>query len=62
MQSFDRFEIRINRSFPPWTLGKGLCVAEIYINNQPLIELVRRVEEPFILIPINAFTGKCFWR
>ncbi|MEH2214124.1 hypothetical protein [Nostoc sp.] len=25
---------------------KGLCVAEIYINNQSLIGLVRRVEEP----------------
>ncbi len=43
MQTLDNFEIRINRSFPPWTLGKGLCVAEIYINNQSLIELVRRL-------------------
>lgn len=53
METFDRFEIRINRSFPPWTLGKGFCVAEIYINNQPLIEVVRLIEKPFIQAEIK---------
>jgi hypothetical protein len=53
MQTLDIFEIRINRSFPPWTLGKGLCVAEIYINNQSLIELVRPVEESFVQAEIK---------
>ncbi|MEH1923373.1 hypothetical protein [Nostoc sp.] len=53
MQTFDYFEIRINRSFTPWTLGKRLCVAEIYINNQPLIEVVRLIEKPFIQAEIE---------
>lgn len=50
MQAFDYFEIRINRAFPPWTLGKGLCVAEIYINNQPLIEVVRLIEKQNVVL------------
>ncbi|AVH62898.1 hypothetical protein [Nostoc sp. 'Peltigera membranacea cyanobiont' N6] len=53
METFDRFEIRISQSFLPWTLGKGLCVAEIYINNQSLIELVREFEEAFVQAEIN---------
>ena len=54
MTSLDIFKIEINPSFNTyWTQGKGLCVAEIYINNQSLIELARQAEEPFVQAEIQ---------
>ncbi|MEG4116302.1 hypothetical protein QUA43_02235 [Microcoleus sp. N9_B4] len=53
MQTYDRFEVRINRISLPWTLGNKLDVAEIHINHQPLVELVRQVEEPLVRAEIQ---------
>jgi len=52
--TLDSFKIKINPLFNTyWTQSKGLCVAEIYINNEPLIELVRQAEEPFVQAEIK---------
>ncbi|MEH2195331.1 MAG: hypothetical protein V7K98_22185 [Nostoc sp.] len=54
MPTFDRLEIRINPSISSnWIQSRGICVAEIYINNEPLIELVRQIEEPFVRAEIE---------
>ncbi|MEH2159739.1 MAG: hypothetical protein V7K38_01540 [Nostoc sp.] len=54
MPTFDRLEIRINPSISSnWIQSKGICVAEIYINNEPLIELVRQIEELFVRAEIE---------
>lgn len=59
MPKLDNFKININPFFKTYsTQGKGLCVAEIYINNESLIELVRQAEEPFVKAEIKQSQAK----
>ncbi|WP_293333298.1 hypothetical protein [Microcoleus sp. CAWBG58] len=53
MPNYDRFEVRITPGSFPWILGHKLYVAEIFINHQPLLELVRQVEKPLVLAEIQ---------
>lgn len=54
MTTLDSFKIQINPSFKVNSMqSKGLCIAEIYINNKSLIELARQAEEPFVKAEIK---------
>jgi tetratricopeptide (TPR) repeat protein len=45
MQTFDRFEIRLNLA--SFGYGEICVVAEIYINDRALLDIVREIEKPF---------------
>ena len=45
MQTFDRFEIRLNLA--SFGYGEICVVAEIYINDRSLLDIVREIEKPF---------------
>jgi tetratricopeptide (TPR) repeat protein len=53
MQTFDRFEIRFNLVSFPTDEELELIVAEIYINDRALIDIVREIEEPFVHLEIE---------
>ncbi|MEL6458022.1 MAG: hypothetical protein AAFX46_03220 [Cyanobacteria bacterium J06636_27] len=54
MTDLDIFKIEINPFFKVNSMQvKGLCIAEIYINHESLIELVRQAEIPFIQAEIK---------
>lgn len=59
MTTLDIFKIQINPSFKVNSMqSKGICIAEIYINDKSLIELVRQAEEPFVKAEIRERIAK----